>query len=409
MRRISKSVLLLFIFSIPWEYSLDWGEPLGNIARVFGLCLILTATLGLFCGDRPRVPGPMQWLVLAYYLWFCCTCFWSIDAQVTLDKLRGLAQELMIVWLVWEFVETPSDLRLALRAFVAGSAVLAVLSLANYGAIDASTGLSRLAAEGQDPNDMARYLCLGLPMAAVLLKIESRWPWRGLALSFVPLGAVTVLLTASRTGFLAEATALTGCALLLARSHKRLVLVGCVLAPLMLGALWFIVPHDIFIRLGSISEQVQSGDLNQRWNIWLAGWEAFVRAPILGSGAGTFVSAAALSPIDTAHNTLLTIAVSGGLCALLPACGLVVVAFERIARMERTLLGGMATALLVLGLTSLVATVEEGRETWLLLALIAVAGRFGEEGRNISVTTPPPKAVSFSPTSLLDPSHISVD
>jgi O-antigen ligase len=410
MRRISKGVLLLFIFAIPWEYSLDWGEPVGNIARVMGLCVMLTATFALLCSNGPRAPGPMQCLVLAYFLWFCCTCFWTIDTQATLDKLRGLAQELMIVWLVWEFVETPSDLRMALRAFVAGSAVLAVLSLANYGTIDASpTGLSRLAAEGQDPNDMARYLCLGLPVAAVLLKIESHWPWRALALSFLPLGAVVVLLTASRSGFLAEATALAGCAWLLARSHKRLVLGACAVTPLMLAALWLLVPHDIFIRLGSIPEQLQGGDLNQRWNIWMAGWDAFVHAPILGSGAGTFVSAAALSPIDTAHNTLLSIAVNGGLCALLPAGGLVIVAIGYVARMERALLVGMAISLLVLGLTSLVATVEDSRETWLVLALIAVAGRFGEEGQTFSVTTNPPQSASFAPNTSLDPAPISVE
>ena len=37
MRRIAWTLLLLFAFSIPWEYSLDLGPPFGNIARVAGL------------------------------------------------------------------------------------------------------------------------------------------------------------------------------------------------------------------------------------------------------------------------------------------------------------------------------------------------------------------------------------
>jgi hypothetical protein len=39
----------------------------------------------------------------------------------------------------------------------------------------------------------------------------------------------------------------------------------------------------------------------------------------------------------------------------------------------------MALALMVWGITSLVATVEENRTTWLLLAMIALAGRLGME------------------------------
>ncbi len=36
----------------------------------------------------------------------------------------------MVVWLVWEFADTPADLRDLLRAYVAGSWVLAILTLA---------------------------------------------------------------------------------------------------------------------------------------------------------------------------------------------------------------------------------------------------------------------------------------
>lgn len=41
MRRIAWFLLLIFAFAIPWEYSLDLGEPLGNIARIVGLLLLL--------------------------------------------------------------------------------------------------------------------------------------------------------------------------------------------------------------------------------------------------------------------------------------------------------------------------------------------------------------------------------
>ena len=89
MRRIAWLLLLLFAFAIPWEYSLELGAPLGNIARFIGVLLLLVAIPAVLQAGRMRSPGPMQWLVLAFFLWFCCTCFWTIDPQVTVAKLRG--------------------------------------------------------------------------------------------------------------------------------------------------------------------------------------------------------------------------------------------------------------------------------------------------------------------------------
>jgi O-antigen ligase len=321
----------------------------------------------------------MQWLVLAFFLWYCCTCFWTIDPQVSVAKLRGYLQEILIVWLVWEFAESAGDLRALLRATVAGSWVLALLTLANFATAEAVANQIRFAAEGQDPNDVARFLNLGFPLAALLLNSEPRWPWRMLAAGYLPLGVVAVLLTASRGGFLAGLVALAGSGFLLAFGHPRRVLSGALALPPVVAALWLAIPRETFVRLATTSEQLQSGNLNQRWNIWAAGWHAFARAPFFGTGAGTFVGAAGVAPIDTAHNTALTIAVTGGLCALFLASMIVAIAVWSITQIRGPLMWAMATTLAVWLVTSLVATVEESRTTWLLLGMIALAGRLAVE------------------------------
>ncbi|MGA2351873.1 MAG: O-antigen ligase family protein [Terracidiphilus sp.] len=380
MRRIAWLLLLLFAFAIPWEYSLDLGEPLGNVARLIGLLLLLVAIPAVLQSGRMRAPGAMQWLVLALFLWFCCTYFWTIEPLATLDKLRGYFQEFMIVWLVWELAENADDLRGLLRATVAGSWVLALLTLANFATAQAiANDQVRFAATGQDPNDVARFLNLGFPLAALLVNSERRWLWRLLAAGYLPIGFVAVLLTASRGGFLAAMVALAGCGLLLGQGHPRRVLAVALALPPITAALWLIVPRGTFERLATISEQLSGGDLNQRLNIWQAGWHAFVRAPLFGSGAGTFVSAAGNAPIDTAHNTALSIAVTGGLCALFLAAAIVAMAIWSVAQIRGPLKWALATVLAVWLLTSLVATVEESRTTWLLLAMIAVAGRLAIE------------------------------
>jgi O-antigen ligase len=376
MRKIAWRLLLLFAFAIPWEYSLDVGEPLGNVARIAGLLLLLVAVPAVLQAGRLRTPRLMQWLVLALYLWFCCSYFWTIDPLATLERMRGFFQEMMIVWLIWEFAESPQDLRALLRAYVAGSWVLAVLTLMNFGSPEAiAAGQIRFAAAGQDPNDVARFLDLGFPLAALLFSGESRWPGRLLALGFMPLGLVAVLLTASRGGFLAALVALAGCAVLLMRSHAKAAIAGAFAMPAIAAVLWFSVPHETFERLATIPEQLSGGDLNQRLNIWSAGWDAFVHAPLFGTGAGAFVSAAGLNPLDTAHNTALSILVSGGLCAFFLAVAIVVAAVRAVIETHGPTRLALATALLVWGITSLVATVEENRTTWLLLGIVALAGR----------------------------------
>jgi O-antigen ligase len=380
MRRVSWFLLLVFAFAIPWEYSLDLGGLLGNAARIAGLLVLLAAVPAVLQAGRMRTPGAFWGITLSFFLWFCISYFWTIDPAATLEKIRGYFQEMMIVWLMWELADTPADLRSLLRATLAGSWVLALLTLAAFSSPGAmAAGQVRFAAYGQDPNEVARFLDLGFPLAALLLNCERRWPSRLLALGFFPLGIVAVLLTASREGFLAAVIGIAGSILLVTQGRARRAAAAAFALPPFLIALWLIVPGGTLARLATIPEQLRTGDLNQRLNIWSAGWRAFAHAPILGTGAGSFVAAAHLSPMDTAHNTALSIAVSGGLCALFLATALVALALRVALRTRGSLRLALITSLLVWILTSLVATVEENRTTWLLLAMVAVAGRLSRD------------------------------
>jgi O-antigen ligase len=380
MRRIAWFLLLLFAFAIPWEYSLDLGAPLGHIARLVGLALLLAAVPAVCETGRLRAPGPLQWLALGFFLWFCCSVLWTVDRTATLTTLRGYFQVIMVVWLVGEFAGSAEDLRALLRACVAGSWVLAVLTLANLYSPEAiAAGQIRFAATGQDPNDVARFLDLSFPLAALLWTSESRWPWRLLGAGYLPLGLVGVLLTGSRGGFLAAVAALAGSVFLLVRRDPRKVLAGTLVLPVIAAVFWLAVPHETLGRLATISQQLGGGDLNQRLNIWDSGWHAFVRAPFFGTGAGTFVAAAGLAPIDTAHNTVLSIGVTGGLVALFLAMAIVASCIWATLETRGPVRWAMATALVAWVITSLASTVEESRTTWLLLALIALAGRLAAE------------------------------
>jgi hypothetical protein len=375
MRRVTWALLLTFVFTIPWEYSLNLGEPLGHVARIAGILTLLAAVPAVLQQGRVRTLAAVQWLVLTIYLWLCASYFWTIAPDVTLEKIRGFFQELMVVWLVWEFAESSQDLRSLMRAYVAGAWVLALLTLGSLVSGGNAVDQIRFVAEGQDANDMARYLDLGLPMAALLLTCERRTIARVLAAGYLPLGVLAVLVTASREGFVAALIALSGCAVLLIRRYGRVVVGAVVLLPAIVLGLSLIVPHGTIERLSTIPEELNRGDLNQRWNIWDAGWQAFVHAPLVGTGAGSFVSAAGLNPVDTAHNTALSILADGGLVALFMAAIIAALVVRAVAQVRGPLQLALATALLGWMTTSLVATVEENRSTWLLIGMISVAAR----------------------------------
>jgi len=380
MRPIARWLLFAFVFAAPWEFSLELNEPFGPVARIAGLLMLLAAVPAVLQAGRIRRPGPTQWAVLALFLWFCCTCFWTIDQAATLQKLRAYFQEMMTVWLVWELAESPRDLRRLLRAYVAGSWELALITLASFTFPSAAaSGQIRFFAEGLDPNDTARFLDLAFPFAAVLMNGETKWPGRILAGGYFPLGIVAVLLTASRGGALAAAVGLAGAGVILVGRRPRRALAAAIAFPIVALAAWLIVPTGTLARIATVAEQFQGTDLNERVNIWVQGWQAFRGAPIFGWGAGSFVTAAGLSPIDTAHNTALSIAVGSGICGLLLAAAILLLAMRTVLAMPGPLLIAFATGLAVWIMTSLTASVEESRTTWLLFALIAFAGRLVHE------------------------------
>jgi O-antigen ligase len=106
-----------------------------------------------------------------------------------------------------------------------------------------------------------------------------------------------------------------------------------------------------------------------------------VRSPLVGSGAGSFTGAAATNFRDTAHNSELSILVGGGLIALFLAVCIVALAARAALQTRGPLKLALVTVLMVWAIAAQVDTVEENRATWLLLGLIAVAGRMAGEER----------------------------
>jgi len=382
MQKLTIALLMLYAFAVPWEYSLDLGEPLGNVARILGILLLLAVVPLMLMRRQMRAPGMMQWLVLALGLYFACSYFWTMDPQTTLEKVRAYFQVMMVVWIAWEVAETPEHLRGALRAVVAGCWVLAVLTVFSYASAGAmAVEQIRFVAEGMDPNDVARFLDFGFPLATLLFATEERWSVRVMAIGYVPVGLMAVLLTASRGGFSAGLAALLGSAILLVSWRPRAAAAVFAGLTVTAGALFLFVPAVSLDRVGSMPQEVCMGSLNNRLIIWTAGWHAVAKAPWWGYGAGTYAAAAGLPPGDTAHNTVMAVLVTGGVAGLAIFTAIAIAVGWAVVRTTGLLRIALGTALSVWAITSMVGSLEENRTTWLLFGIMAVAGRLAIEDR----------------------------
>src|SRR5450759_3374312 len=198
--RAAGFLLCLFVFSIPWEKSVQM-PGIATLSHLLGILAFATAAVVAARRGSVRPPNLALGLAAVFVLWSGLTYFWSLDHQATVRRVATLAELLAMVWLIWDTCRDSLLQTRLMQAYV-------------WGAVAASAGAGlrffqgqqtyylRYAAAGFDPNDFGLILALSIPVALYLgLRKSSlmRWCYRGAAL--VVLGAL--LLTGSRTALVA--------------------------------------------------------------------------------------------------------------------------------------------------------------------------------------------------------------
>ena len=226
MRRVAWGLLVLFAFAIPWEYSLELGAWLGNIARVTRvLLLVLAAIPAVLQTGRLRGAGADAMAGTSALSLVLLHVF--VDHRAAGHNggsCAGICEEMMAVWLVWEFTESPQDLRSLLRAFVAGSL--------GAGGADAGQlpvrrrrlrrGKSALWLKARIRMTWLAFLIWVFPWLPCWLIVSGAGQPRLLALGYLPLGGWSRSCSRLRgEGSLAALAAIVGSALLLLRNHTK--------------------------------------------------------------------------------------------------------------------------------------------------------------------------------------------
>jgi O-antigen ligase len=307
----------VFLFLLPFR-------PL----LVTGVIVIAWATTVPVKRGSPFWAEPEARLTLGLLLYAVATIPFSIWRGETVEFVLGFAKIVTVVIVIVHCVRSLRQVTIIVWAVLGAALLLQFALISGYGGLDTQTGALLSGADERawvtgtyDPNDLAFLMMCVLPLAffrAVSARGISRW----LAGVVAFLCIVVTIRTGSRSGFIAMVV--VG-AILLAqvRGPRRWIALG--LAALALfglasGAYWDRIGTIWGRTAPGIGEYDAGGFDTARWNTWVTFMGLAIDHLPLGSGAGTITTAEGEThwggKWETAHNSLLQIAVEMGIPGL---------------------------------------------------------------------------------------------
>lgn len=373
MRRITLWLVLLMVFFIPWEDSVSI-MALGSLARALGFLVAIFWFVNVILEGGLRKPGLFHAFVLFFFLWNAISLVWSMDIDISLQRIKTYSQMFLLMLIYWDIVQKPETLRLALQAYVFGAYVLVGSSLYNYiNGIASVSFEGRYSATGVNAVDLALILILGMPIAIHLYfsagQEKGGMIFKIINLAYIPLAIFTTILSGSRTSLLAGIP--FGVYLVTSSKikydRKVLVLGGLIISILVM---YFLVPQSIKTRLATLATSIESGDIGGRVELWRQAIMVFASHPIGGLGSGTLETFMGTA----AHNTFISILAETGLVGFV-LFGLILVLVVLDAFNNAHGNSGLWVSLFftwVIGVCSL--SWEFRKLTWLLLSFIVIDG-----------------------------------
>jgi O-antigen ligase len=378
-QRAAGLLLCLFVFSIPWEKSVQM-PGVATLSHAIGVLTFLAAAIAAV--QRGSIRSPLRppnlalCLAAVFVLWTGLSYFWSLDRHASGIRIATLAELLGMAWLIWDTCRD-SQLQIRLMQSYVWGAVLASAGAGFRYFEGLQTYYRRYAAPGFEPNDFGLVLALSLPLALYLALGTSRlMRWCNRAAAMVVLSAL--LLTGSRTALV---SAFVAFGFVLWTWHKadwgQRASGALLLLFLVLGLRGF-APEATRNRLATVTNELIAGTMHNRTVIWKAGLRVLRHHPILGVGAGAYPEA--VRPqlgvpgrpghSYVAHNTFLSVLVEYGAVGFTVYAlmlGTLAIYVWTIAGTERALWAIML-AVWAVGVSTL--TWEHHKPTWLVFALI---------------------------------------
>ena len=316
MGRLAFIVLLCLAFTLPWEGYWSMEGALETTSRMLGVVAFLTGVLGVLMDSPLRRPHPAFLFIGMYVAWSVASMFWSIGAEESMARIGTLVQLAILLWLVYQYANSFSRIRAIMYALIAGTiAMMYNLYLHFFFGIGPGIGEGEYRVGVAEANVNGTAFFMVLSATFVYYLIAGRGEKTGrllkiLGLGFIVAAVIGVFLTGSRAGVIGLALTV-GMTMLAAirRGWKSAAMVAlCTLMAFYLVVRY--VPEGALMR---VQEGTEAHSFQTRLELWGIAFQAWLKTPIEGCGAGT-------SPLVTGHlvihNTFLTVLLELGLVGL---------------------------------------------------------------------------------------------
>lgn len=300
----------------------------------------------LHSGKRRLVYSPINKYLLLYAAVYLVAAFLSVNFKGSLQPTLLAVFFTLFPLAVENCVDSHKSLENISACMVLSGTVVAVIGIGQYvfgitGAeswVDSDMFSSitvRVYSTLQNPNVLAEYLLLIIPLGVALLLTSKTWGRRIVFLGCCGLLCLCMILTFSRGGWLGLLIAAGVFVLLL---EPRLLM----LAPFALIALYFVMPETVITRLTSVGD-LKDTSTSYRFSIWMGSIAMLKDYWLCGVGPGT----AAFNQVypaysynaanaQHAHNLYLQMVADGGVCLLILFIVLLIVLFRHMcARMTK--------------------------------------------------------------------------
>lgn len=399
MRRLAFWLLLLLVFTVPWEYLWRVGE-MTMVSRAIGVVAAGAWLLAAAAAGRVRQPGLLLGLMAAFVAWTGASILWSLDSTLSGDQAFTYLQLLVFAVILWDLIQSERDLRLTLQAYVLGSWVVVLRMVETYLTGDM---MRRFTVGEFNQNTLGLVLALALPMAWHLASRAGAGPdptarLRLVNLAFIPGAIFAIFLTSSRAALLGALLGLGYMALSLrhARWGWRVAAAVGAVAIAVLG--WRFIPEQSLERYESTAAELSEGDWNGRLPIWEEGLRLVEHNWLVGVGAAAFATGA-VETGNAPHNLVISLLAELGVIGFSLFAAILAAAAALALRQPGS--AAMWTTLLVVWfLNAITHNYEDKKVTWMLFMLIAISAslRHARPARRLAPAPAPALRRTPAPT-----------
>ncbi len=360
----------LFIFLVPWGDAIYDGTPRLVATLALGLSFLLVITHGTH-----RNYSIFHFLIVIFVVWQLFSLMWSPTPGTEWGKEVAFRyiQLLLLAFVFSISIVNKSRINLAYQAYVFGN--LAGSSVIFYHYInDIQFYYNRYSITEINPDGLAIYLALAIPMAAYLRTKYKNKLLKLINLAAIPLIFYAIFLTGTRTGSI---VGIFGILYLLFTFRKSSVLIKSVAVVVFAVSIIMVIsfaPKASVDRILSTKDSISTGTLNHRSVIWKSSIKQWGNSPIIGSGLGSLGYILGKEHVNyyEAHNAYIHILAENGLVGLLLYFTIIVFLFIALLKTPPDERSFLLTLLMILLVSQITTHMQATKIIWFVWTMIAI-------------------------------------